>query len=384
MNNDEKTARATSAPVKTDEVEATCCTAPLTEMAAIAPKKEPWITGSVTTMAGDVPKIRTELSFADTLGSWCARWTIGRMNYNITPGLYAVGDATHESPVLVTANYKMSFDRLRTELRGLSAWILVLDTKGINVWCAAGEGAFGTEEVLTRLEAASLGTVVSHRTLILPQLGATGVSAHEVRSRSGFRAVYGPVRAKDIPQFLDARMKATPEMRRVRFDLRDRVVLIPADLVMVAKHALLIAIILFALSSLGTGVYLPAHILANGLRSGLLLLVVALVPAALTPLLLPWLPGRPFALKGLWIGLAIDVAIAAYFLTVPGTYANWAGLAAWLLIAPAAGSFVAMLFTGSATDTSLSGVQREMRLAMPIQIVCATIALGLWVTGILI
>ena len=31
---------------------------------------------------------------------------------------------------------------------------------------------------------------------------APGVAAHDVRRRSGFRVVYGPVRAEDLPTFL--------------------------------------------------------------------------------------------------------------------------------------------------------------------------------------
>ena len=34
------------------------------------------------------------------------------MDYTVEPGLYAVGRPTADLPVLVTANYKLSFDRL--------------------------------------------------------------------------------------------------------------------------------------------------------------------------------------------------------------------------------------------------------------------------------
>ena len=73
------------------------------------------------------------------------------MNYTVNPGLCRVGNPDDASPALVTANYKMSFDRLRKELSGLDAWIMVLDTKGINVWCAAGKGTFGTEEAVRKI-----------------------------------------------------------------------------------------------------------------------------------------------------------------------------------------------------------------------------------------
>ena len=69
------------------------------------------------------------------------------MNYKVDPGLYALGAPDADSPVLVSANFKMSFDLLREALPGRNAWILVLDTDGINVWCAAGKGTFGTEEL---------------------------------------------------------------------------------------------------------------------------------------------------------------------------------------------------------------------------------------------
>lgn len=118
------------------------------------------------------------------------------MNYAVHPGLYALGEPDENAPVLVTANYKMSFDCLRQALPGRNAWILVLDTKGINVWCAAGKGTFGTNELVYRIEASGLKKVVRHRKMVLPQLGAPGIAAHQVKKLSGFKAHYGPVRAR--------------------------------------------------------------------------------------------------------------------------------------------------------------------------------------------
>ena len=60
------------------------------------------------------------------------------MNYSVPPGLRD-REPTGDSDVFVTANYKLTFDILRRELKGLHAWVLVLDTKSINVWCAARE-----------------------------------------------------------------------------------------------------------------------------------------------------------------------------------------------------------------------------------------------------
>ncbi len=100
-----------------------------------------------------------------------------RNNYKVTPGLYGLGAAEGDSPVLVTANYKLSFDALRRELAGSNVWILVVDTRGINVWCAAGKGTFSAEEIAYQVARAQLDQIVSHRELLLPQLSANGVAA---------------------------------------------------------------------------------------------------------------------------------------------------------------------------------------------------------------
>ena len=173
---------------------------------------QPFVTGSVQTSVGEIPQISSSPAWADRLGGIKTRWGIGRMRYTVEPGLYALGSPSDDSPVLVTANYKMSFDRLRQALPGLNAWLLVLDTQGINVWCAAGKGTFGTTELVKRIESSGLSRVVSHRNLILPQLSGPGIAAHEVKKLSGFKVIYGPIRATDLPAFMEAGLKATPEM----------------------------------------------------------------------------------------------------------------------------------------------------------------------------
>ena len=164
-----------------------------------------------------VPSVSTSLSYKDTLGAWKARWDIGRMNYMVEPGLYAVGNPDNDSPTLVSANYKLTFDTLRKNLSDLDCWLLILDTKGINVWCAAGKGTFGTDELVNRIEAVGLSKIVTHRKLVLPQLGAPNVNAHEVARRTGFSVAYGPVRASDIKTFISSGYKATKDMRTINF-----------------------------------------------------------------------------------------------------------------------------------------------------------------------
>jgi acetyl-CoA decarbonylase/synthase complex subunit gamma len=306
------------------------------------------------------------------------------MDYAIDPGLYALGKPDNNSPVLVTANYKMSFDRLRQALPGRDAWILVLDTKGINVWCAAGKGTFGTDELIKKVELSRLNDIVSHRKLIIPQLGAPGVAAHKVKQVSGFKVYYGPIRAKDVAAYLDAGLKAGSEMRIMTFPLKDRVVLIPIELIETIKPFLIIAPILFLLGGIGG----PAGFWANAFNYGLFAVVAFLAAilggVVINPLLLPYLPGRAFSLKGFSIGLVIAL-ILLYLRNI--NLQAWPGrieALAWLLIIPAISAYLAMNFTGASTYTSLSGVKKEMRWALPLQISAGICGLFIWITSLLI
>ena len=329
-----------------------------------------------------VATVGTAMTWRDRLGAIRVRCGIRRMNYRVRPGLFAVGRPGPDAPVLVSSNYKLSFDHLRRSLAGRDAWILVLDTHGINVWCAAGKGLFSTDEVVRWVELADLSSVVSHRKLVLPQLAAPGVAAHEVRRRTGFRVVYGPACAADIARFLDARMKATPDMRQVRYRMRDRAVLIPVEVVTGARYPLVAAAALLVVGSIGPHGLSMARAGSLGSAAAALTLLAFLCGAVLGPLLLPWLPGRAFALKGAALGGVVALALAVLGWPSAAFHASWLATAAWALLIPALTSFVVMNFTGSSTYTSLSGVLREMRVAVPLQIAAALVGLGLWATAL--
>ncbi len=336
-----------------------------------------FVTGSVQTDVGPVPRISSVLGWADRRGSYKARWGIGRMDYKVDPGLYALGNPDPKAPVLVSANYKMSFDRLREALPGRDAWVLVLDTKGINVWCAAGKGTFGTKELVGRIGSSGLARVVSHRELILPQLAGPGVSGHRVKKSSDFKVIYGPIRAEDLPAFLDAGFKATPEMRLKTFTTRERAVLIPVELVGALKIALVVLPLFFLIDFLWRAGGFWSNGLSHGLYPVLPILAAILTGAVLTPLLLPWVPGRAFSFKGLVAG----VLVASGFLISRWSRGGWPDrleTMAWFLSIPALSAYLAMNFTGSSTYTSLSGVREEMRRAVPLEIGAGILGLGLW------
>jgi len=284
------------------------------------------------------------ISAANRWDHFLARVGVKRMRHLVEPGLYSIGNPTPESPVLVSANYTLSFDALRSHLANFDGYILVLDTKGVNVWCAAGEGTFGTDELVHRIETTNLKDMVTHRSLILPQLGAPGVAAHEVKKRSGFKVEYGPVRAADLPQYLKTGL-ATPEMRQVRFTLPDRLELIPVELVGLSPVILILAL----LRSYG----LVAAVLAG---------------VILFPILLPWIPTKNFCTKGFILGGLTALPFAISALTrhpdaSPWLRAGWA--LDYFLLMPSITAYITLNFTGSTTFTSRSGVRREIFTYVP-------------------
>ena len=329
--------------------------------------------GCVATAAGRVTRVKTRWMWRDRLGAWAVCWGIGRMRYTVPPGLVAVGTPTPDSPVLVTANYKLSFDHVRRALAGFDAWMLVLDTKGVNVWCAAGKGTFGTDELVERAALSEVAKIVGHRTLVVPQLGAPGVAAHEVSRRTGFKVVYGPVYARDLPAFLRAGLRATPEMRRVGFTLRERLAVTPIELV----HRFIPVVVTLALFLASSGLGRHGSRLDLGQWPWIALAVGsnAFSGIVLTPALLPYLPGRAFALKGAVTGLALGVTLA------------WSWPFGWLarvsvgLLSVAACSFLGLMFTGCTPYTSASGVRSEMSWALPMQGALALVGLTGWLAA---
>jgi len=303
-------------------------------------------------------------SFSDYLGSAKVRTSIGRNNSSVKPGLYKLGNPDESSDVVVSANYRLSFDVLRKNLFGLNVWILVLDTKGVNVWCAAGKGTFGTTELITKLSETNLKNVVNHKRLIVPQLGAPGIASYQVKKSTGFKVMYGPVMAKDIKKFISSGYKASEKERTIRFSWKDRLTLAPVEVINSLKYLLAALISINILLGLKIENSSIAFSLDYLYEPTLIIITAYLSGAFITPILLPWVPSRYFAAKGMIVG-AITLFVLILFQLISS---NPLILFGWLLVTLAISSFLALNFTGASTFTSLSGVKKEMRIFIPIQI----------------
>src|SRR3990167_7051513 len=320
-----------------------------------------------------VSKVSAEWTWRDYLGQIRCRISSFRNSYAVKPGFYAVGSPDRESDIFVSANYKLSFDILRRALKGLNAWLLVLDTKGINVWCAAGKGTFGTEELIKRIVESRLEKVVNHRRIIAPQLGAPCIAAYIVQQKTGFRISYGPVDAWDIRQYLEAGYKATEDMRRVKFTVWDRLVLTPMEMIPALKIYAIYAALMFFIMGLKPSGIMFKDGLANGLPFFLLGFLAVLAGALVTPLLLPFVPFRSFAVKGWLVGI---VATLFGIKIIP--VATPAAIFSFLFF-PLTSSYIALQFTGSTVYTGMSGVRKEIKFGLPVYITGAFVSFVLLV-----
>ena len=211
----------------------------------------------------------------------------------VRPGLYAVGHPTPDSPVLVTGNFDLTVRRLVRAIDGqLDVWVLVADSAGINVWCAAGGGYFTAEKVIAAVKSSRLSEVVHHHALILPQLCANGVDGWRIRKETGWGVHWGPIRAEDIPAYLIAGRKKTDAMRWARFPLKARLEMVTVTL---GFYGLLLL--------------LPVLILLRNLFWPIFGSLIAL--SYFYALIHPWLPGRDGLFKS--IPLAV-IALAGLFI----------------------------------------------------------------------
>jgi NAD-dependent dihydropyrimidine dehydrogenase PreA subunit len=161
------------------------------------------------------------------------------------PGLRRIGNPTPDAPVLVTGNYALTVRRLERELRGRDLWLLVANSRGINVWCAAGGGHFTHHDVIAAIRAERLAERVDHRRLVLPQLAATGIERRPIADATGFEARWGPARLEDLPGFLDRHCKVKASDRVMRFPAWERAELAAMWAVPIAAIAALVLALLF-------------------------------------------------------------------------------------------------------------------------------------------
>lgn len=252
-------------------------------------------------------------------------------------GLVAIGAPDRSSPVLVTGNYTLTVRRVKEALKGRNAWLLVADSKGINVWCAAGGGHLTHHDVISAIRTSGVRDQVDHHHLILPQLCATGVERSRIEEATGWTAAWGPASAEDIPAFLERGGHTARQERSVRFPLRNR---LEMAAMWIGPLVPILWLVLWPITGAGTA----------AIGAGAVVLIVLTLYA-----LFPWLPLR--VLRG----------VPVYGILAAGGFGVGAGLLAltgllnpsalvWLAVACVVGTAIASVDVAGSTPLLASSV----------------------------
>jgi len=199
------------------------------------------------------------------------------------------------------------------------------------------------------------------------------VQAHEVRKQTEFSVSYGPVYARDLPAYLGSGCTATAQMRRTRFGFKERLELTPMEIFPALRGFLIFLAAVFVVFALQPEGILFRSAWDSGLPVAVLGLTALLTGTLLTPLLLPWIPFRSFALKGFLLTGLVTVLLT--FMAGLEALRSIHLIAFSLIFFPAAGSYLALQFTGSTPFTGISGVKKELKIALPLYIAAAAASL---------
>jgi len=255
------------------------------------------------------------------------------------PGLYRIGRPGPEAPLLATSNYRLTVNLVRKHLAGRDAWLLIADTRGVNVWCSAGEGTFSAREIAVTLAASQAERRLTRREMILPKLCLNGVNRREVKERSGFRGLIGPVYARDLPAYLDHDLEKTPAMEQVHFNFWDRMWIgVPFTLLLVLVPGVL---------ALGLGRWIRPTLPLWFALAGML------IAASYT-----WLPTRRHLVKGLILGALLAAGAVIYLLQ---QHAPGLSIARSAILLLALELFVTADFSGSTPVSNRTLVEQEFK-----------------------
>ncbi|MGO8918645.1 MAG: HgcAB-like fusion protein [Stellaceae bacterium] len=239
---------------------------------------------------------------------------LGMLPHRAPTGLVRIGKPGRGSPVLVTGNFTLTVRRLRDALRGHDAWLLVANSKGINVWCASGGGYLTHHDIIAVIRTSRIEERVDRREVILPQLCATGVERRRITEATGFATRWGPARLEDLPDFLDRGARVRKSERFMRFPAWERMEMaalwcVPMLIIMLPIVALIFGLLAMAVTD-----------------AAVALLVFGLFG------LLPWLQiqGRrrfltfavfavSAALLGCWMLFVLGAAMPAHLAVVSGS-----------------------------------------------------------------
>jgi len=119
----------------------------------------------------------------------------------VEPGIYPVGEADEDSPVLATVNFSLTYYLVEGDVMTskVPAHILAVDTNGTSVLTAWAAGDLTAEVIAEHIQRFDLADKVSHKTLVLP--GGVAVLQGKLEEESGWQIKVGPKESSALAQF---------------------------------------------------------------------------------------------------------------------------------------------------------------------------------------
>lgn len=120
----------------------------------------------------------------------------------VEPKLYAVGEVTKDSPLLVTTNFSLSYYSVEGEVEAsrVPAYILAVDTEGTSVLTAWASDKFNPETIVAAMKKSEIEGKVGHKKIVIP--GFVAVLSAGIEDDSGWSVQIGPKEASGLPGYL--------------------------------------------------------------------------------------------------------------------------------------------------------------------------------------
>jgi hypothetical protein len=276
--------------------------------------------------------------------------------YTVIPGLYFTGDKyDKKTPLLVTCNFLSTVILLYRRIRPLNVRLIVVDTKGINVWCSSSGGRFSSQEIINKLNMYDRNILTDSQELeiIIPKLSLSGVKLSELR-KNKIRPIIGPILAEDLKQYLNYPPYKDCVEDSVQFGIKSRLYTVVPTMIQFFWYAVLMGLVVFVFNTL----------FKTGFHWQIMPIVMAI--SFFYPILFPWLPGKRFAVKG--ISLAIAFSLYAIYLYM-----------AKIILLPlmlfyvtfifGTSIFLALSYTGNSSVSNYSKVKKEVIHFLPLSVV---------------
>lgn len=289
---------------------------------------------------------------------------IFRMRTAYPCGLYYTGQKyDNDTPLLVSCNFLLTVVLLFYTLKGMNVRILIIDTKGVNVWCSAGKGQFSAKTIIQELQKYTPDYIEPKPQIIIPKLALSGIQLADLRKKD-IRPIIGPVYMNDLPAYLNTKLFIDRTMDRMRYDIWDRLYILVPSLIQFMKYFLWIGALFFILRIL-LGWMFPSLYFTYAL-SGILIYQIAF----------PLLPGRHFSSKAIFLsavftGMIIGVAFTGSVRLLDTLFTITLIWSTFI--------FFSLYYTGNSGVSNYSDVKQEIIRFLPISFLMAIVALGIYV-----